>query len=288
MTEKTKFEFNGRGLDDWRAAQGCCSPELICPNCDAKHTHNIESYFVDGKYLAEIKCPSCSFNGKTLVWENENEFILYYNKTQEETKPSEELKPEVDEHSLITGKAKPCPFCGSDKYLKFTEIKDEYYKIECYACGYFRGDVDLEMCLSMWDYRPRETALETQLACLDKENDEIRRDNENLQRQLMNKDVHLKTKISEVETQLAKKEKELNEIRPEVLKFAKAMEKKLKENDHKGGWKDCDISYLNHSLNEEVSELQSAILEEGYITDECVDIANFAMMIFDILKENES
>lgn len=44
-------------------------------------------------------------------------------------------------------------------------------------------------------------------------------------------------------------------LRPEVLAFAIAMERELRANDHKGGWKGCHpIELVNH-LNDEVKEL---------------------------------
>jgi len=67
-------------------------------------------------------------------------------------------------------------------------------------------------------------------------------------------------------------------IRPEVMKFARAMEKKLRENDHKGGWEKCSEEYLIGRIKDETSELESALTMQA-VTSECVDIANFAMMI---------
>ena len=64
-------------------------------------------------------------------------------------------------------------------------------------------------------------------------------------------------------------------LRPAVQLFAYAMEIKLRENEHKGGWKWCDTSYLKNRLMEEVKEW-------GKNNDfmEMADVANFAMMIF--------
>ncbi|MGE7271378.1 hypothetical protein ACQKK5_07950 [Brevibacillus panacihumi] len=66
-------------------------------------------------------------------------------------------------------------------------------------------------------------------------------------------------------------------IRSEVTWFAEEMEKKLRENDHKGGWEDCDILWLYGRLLEEVDELAAA--EGDDIVREAADVANFAMMI---------
>jgi hypothetical protein len=49
------------------------------------------------------------------------------------------------------------------------------------------------------------------------------------------------------------------ELRPEVQAFAEQMELKLMANDHKGGWKDCNLAYLYGCLGEELAELMAAI-----------------------------
>ncbi len=76
-------------------------------------------------------------------------------------------------------------------------------------------------------------------------------------------------------------------IRDSVMRFAEAMEAELKENDHKGGWKECNIHYLIGRLRNECVELEDVLWgrremsgNKG-IRNEAVDIANFAMMIFD-------
>jgi hypothetical protein len=80
-------------------------------------------------------------------------------------------------------------------------------------------------------------------------------------------------------------------VRPEVLAFALAMEAKLKANDHKGGWQSMTITELVKRLRDELSELRWAIShDEGSghglthfdIPSEAADVANFAMMIFDV------
>jgi len=89
----------------------------------------------------------------------------------------------------------------------------------------------------------------------------------------------------------------LTGIRPTVLKFAVAMERKLVENDHKGGWKDCTNVYLFRRLKTETKELKEQIKiykkesqKPGEYTGltsmmeikkEAADVANFAMMIAD-------
>jgi NTP pyrophosphatase (non-canonical NTP hydrolase) len=69
--------------------------------------------------------------------------------------------------------------------------------------------------------------------------------------------------------------------------MAKLMEKKLKENDHKGGWDNESLDWLVGRLKEEVGELEYAIdiVQLGHSTiDEAVDVANFAMMIVSLIS----
>lgn len=80
---------------------------------------------------------------------------------------------------------------------------------------------------------------------------------------------------------------------PEVISFAKAMDEVLCQNDHKGGWKDCPREYLEARLIEEVGEyFRQIAIRIDYRTNykklkpedkkEIIDIANFAMMLWDI------
>jgi DNA-binding transcriptional regulator GbsR (MarR family) len=57
------------------------------------------------------------------------------------------------------------------------------------------------------------------------------------------------------------------------------------KNKEKGGWWDCDISYLLKRLKEEVAELEQEVTSRGATTDvikESADVANFAMMVSDL------
>lgn len=76
-----------------------------------------------------------------------------------------------------------------------------------------------------------------------------------------------------------------------VKQFADAMNAKLAEksrgNDNYGprsifyGWREnCDVAHLMKRLREELAELRSASTPDE-IAAECVDVANFAMMIWD-------
>lgn len=98
--------------------------------------------------------------------------------------------------------------------------------------------------------------------------------------------------------------------RKEIEEFAQAMESELKENDYKGGWKDCDLTFLLSKLDEEVKELKEAIqVKQEFINlnsnarsvgecqydyslkssnknilSEAADVGNIAMMIADVCK----
>jgi NTP pyrophosphatase (non-canonical NTP hydrolase) len=78
------------------------------------------------------------------------------------------------------------------------------------------------------------------------------------------------------------------EIRKSVLKFAEEMEKKLKENDHKGGWRNCTIDYLMQRLFQEWGELSYVVHQKKprkEIVSEAADVANFAMMITEVYRK---
>lgn len=95
----------------------------------------------------------------------------------------------------------------------------------------------------------------------------------------------------------------LTTVRPEVIWFANKMEEKLALNDHKGGWKACDVDMLIDRMQEEIDELKDAWWKrkndwgrsagEGFmfvptnedLIKECADVANFAMMVADLFKE---
>lgn len=79
-------------------------------------------------------------------------------------------------------------------------------------------------------------------------------------------------------------------LRPEVRAFAEAMEAKLRENDHKGGWKDDAASRLLRRLEEELDELRLALYNgslngddwRSIVLREAADVGNFAMMLADV------
>ena len=76
------------------------------------------------------------------------------------------------------------------------------------------------------------------------------------------------------------------DLRDSVKWFATEMERVLKTNDYKGGWKNCTLQYLSMRLTQERKELKEAIKSNDAeeIINECCDIANFAMMIAERFK----
>ena len=70
--------------------------------------------------------------------------------------------------------------------------------------------------------------------------------------------------------------------RKSVMWFARAMEKKLKANDHKGHWRHLEVGHLRRRLAQEIEELKRAIdanESPARVLLEAADAANFAMMI---------
>lgn len=78
---------------------------------------------------------------------------------------------------------------------------------------------------------------------------------------------------------------------PTVTLFSVAMRRKLEANRHKDGWEtgnlSSDLSHLMGRLQDEISELRLSVatsdLDPGAVLDECADVANFAMMIADVV-----
>ncbi len=76
--------------------------------------------------------------------------------------------------------------------------------------------------------------------------------------------------------------------RSAVIWFAEQMERKLAKNDHKGGWKNCELQYLSMRLTQERKELYDAIESKDAqrIIDECADVSNFCLMLADKFGKN--
>jgi len=98
---------------------------------------------------------------------------------------------------------------------------------------------------------------------------------------------------------LAKLGQQVQNIRPEVLWFARQMETKLKENDHKLGWQGCEFIELAEHLITQSGDLildLSVLIDDGdslimeSIINKATNTAKFVMMIADNclrIKSNE-
>jgi hypothetical protein len=89
-------------------------------------------------------------------------------------------------------------------------------------------------------------------------------------------------------------------LRPAVEWFAVRMEKKLRENDHKGGWLNCTLRYLLVRMKNERDELVAAIHkakrhagcdywrseDAELVIREAADVSNFALMVADIARRS--
>ncbi|MFA5744540.1 MAG: hypothetical protein WC936_07030 [Candidatus Nanoarchaeia archaeon] len=77
------------------------------------------------------------------------------------------------------------------------------------------------------------------------------------------------------------------ELRPSVLRFAQLMEKNLRAHDDKGGWDNCNVIWLVERMQEELVELEDAMIAGAPddIDDEAADVANFLMMIAENLRK---
>jgi hypothetical protein len=71
-------------------------------------------------------------------------------------------------------------------------------------------------------------------------------------------------------------------IRKPLQLFAENMEIKLRENDHKAGWRHMNYRDLQRRIGEELEELWKALFwGDGGVISEAADVANFCMMIAD-------
>lgn len=83
-------------------------------------------------------------------------------------------------------------------------------------------------------------------------------------------------------------------IRTEVMEFAEAMERVLKENDKEKGdsWKRMEVSRLELLLTREISELCDASFKKNgskerraELRKKLIDVSNLAMMVWQRKKE---
>ncbi len=73
-------------------------------------------------------------------------------------------------------------------------------------------------------------------------------------------------------------------LRAEVIAFAVAMETKLRLNDFKGGWQDMSEGDLVERIQDELQELELAVVRSEpaeVVLSEAADVANIAMFIAD-------
>ncbi len=80
-------------------------------------------------------------------------------------------------------------------------------------------------------------------------------------------------------------------VRPEIIAFAFLMEKELRNNDHKSGWKGDSPLKLAKRVREEADELEEVAFDastlgaENFrekVGEEAADVANMAMMVADV------
>lgn len=73
------------------------------------------------------------------------------------------------------------------------------------------------------------------------------------------------------------------EVRTPVKQFSVEIEKKLRKNDHRGGWKDCKNTYLLSLLKEHVKKLEDDLInqDDSRIIPSSADLGAIAMMIAD-------
>lgn len=92
-------------------------------------------------------------------------------------------------------------------------------------------------------------------------------------------------KYAQLEARVAELELHAS-LRPEVIAFARLMEDQLRANDHKPGWIQNGPFDLWPRLMEEAGELKMALIARDgpdVIAKEAADVANFAMMIADVI-----
>lgn len=82
-------------------------------------------------------------------------------------------------------------------------------------------------------------------------------------------------------------ELQIDDVRPEVKKFAIAMEKMLRKNAYKGSWLKETPSYFVNRIIAHCGQLCDDVLYEELYDSmiDCVDIANYCMMLYDNLEK---
>ena len=99
----------------------------------------------------------------------------------------------------------------------------------------------------------------------------------------------LEKQLYAAEERARKAEEFFVKTRPSVIRFAKAMAAELKSEYPESGWLKESYAFLESRLDSNVRELH-AVLNCGngiYAKKQCIDAANFAMMIFDKIVAGE-
>ncbi len=71
------------------------------------------------------------------------------------------------------------------------------------------------------------------------------------------------------------------EVREEVMWFAEKMERILRRNDGKGGWKGMKHWEIHERITQELEEVTQCLAgaSDSYLPDELVDVANYCMFM---------
>ena len=66
-----------------------------------------------------------------------------------------------------------------------------------------------------------------------------------------------------------------------IAALSERMADKMEKNRHKAHWNTVSQAWLFSRLEEELTELEQALMLGGDVESECADVANFAAMIAD-------
>lgn len=75
---------------------------------------------------------------------------------------------------------------------------------------------------------------------------------------------------------------QIDDVRPEVIKFAIAMEKRLRINDYKGSWHYEKPPYFVNKIIIHSAQLSNDVFYNVLddVTIDCINIANYCMMLY--------
>jgi len=80
---------------------------------------------------------------------------------------------------------------------------------------------------------------------------------------------------------------ELLTLRPTLRDFSSECERVLRENDYKGGWAGAPEGFLIEGIRDNVWNLEDNEITIENFLKSCLDIANYAMMLWDNNRENK-